>query len=118
MTWCRSIVVFALVAIWSSTPALACLPNPQMTQAEMDCCKKMAGDCHMGAGKHPCCKTVATAPSPVPSIQAKVQFHPVFTLVALLPDIAFDLRTEAESSHTQIGLPPPAPPGTDSILRI
>jgi hypothetical protein len=115
---CRSLVVFALLAIWLSIPALACLPNPQMRQAEMDCCKKMAGDCNMSAEKHPCCKTFATAPSPVPSIQAKVLLQPVLALIALLPDIAFDLRTVAEPSHTQIGLPPPAPPGTESILRI
>jgi hypothetical protein len=114
----RSIVVFALLAIWLSTPALACLPNPQMTQAEMDCCKKMAGDCSMGSGKHPCCKSFTTTPSPIPSVQAKVLLQPCFTLVALVPDIAFDLRAGTESSHLPIGLPPPAPPGTDSILRI
>jgi hypothetical protein len=101
-----------------AAPALACLPNPHMTQAEMDCCKKMAGDCNMGAGKHPCCNTLTTAPSPIASIHAKVQFQPVFTVVALIPDIAFDLRTDAESHHIQIGLPPPAPPGMISVLKI
>lgn len=111
-------VVLGLLAIWLSSPALACLPNLQMTQAEMDCCKKMAGDCNMSAEKHPCCKTFTTAPSPVPSIQAKVLLQPVFALLAFLPDIAFDVRTVADPSHAQIGLPPPAPPGAESILRI
>jgi hypothetical protein len=89
-----------------------------MAQAEMDCCKKMAGDCNMGAEKHPCCKTVATAPSPIASIQPKVQFQPVLALLALVPDIESGARTDAEASVTQIGFPPPSPPGTDSILRI
>jgi hypothetical protein len=115
---CRSIVVLSLLAIWVLTPALACLPNPQMTKAEMDCCKKMAGECNMGAGKHPCCKTLTTAPSPISSVQAKVQVQPAFAVISLLPTIAFDPRTESESSHIQIGLPPPAPPSTDSVLRI
>src|SRR5215470_15598059 len=100
MRRCRSIVVFALLAIWIATPALACLPNPQMTQAEMDCCKKMAGDCNMGAGKHPCCKTVNTIPSPIASIQPNVEFQPIFALIGFVPNFGVDLRNEAELGHT------------------
>jgi hypothetical protein len=114
----QRIVVVALVAICIATPALACLPSPQMTQAEMACCKKMVGDCNMGTGNHPCCKTVTTAPSPIASIQGKVQFKPMTALVALVPDFEFDRRTEAKVSFRHTGLPPPAPPGPHSILRI
>ena len=49
VTLCRSIFAFGLVLLWMAMPALACLPNAAMTQVEMACCKKMAGDCHMGA---------------------------------------------------------------------
>jgi mercuric ion transport protein len=52
-----------------------CLPNSQMTAAEMACCKKMAGDCNMRTGPHPCCKTVSNAPPSVPSIQTISQVH-------------------------------------------
>jgi len=48
-----------------------------MTQSEMACCKKMAGDCRMGAEQHPCCKTVSSAPSPVASLQSEIHFQPV-----------------------------------------
>jgi hypothetical protein len=89
-----------------------------MTKAEMDCCKKMSGDCSMGTRNHPCCKTVSTAPTPVASIQATVQFTPTIVLVALIPEIKFALQSEPDLSLIQVGLPPPAPPGTDSILRI
>jgi len=47
-----------------------------------------------------------------------VQFQPVLALLALVPDIESVARTDAEASITQMGLPPPSPPGTDSILRI
>ena len=114
----RSIVVVVLVAIWFSAPALACLPNPQMTQAEMACCKKMAGDCNMGGGKHPCCKVVAPVPSPIASSQSKAQLQPVFVFVALVLQFEFQAQTEAGVSLTPIGLPPPAPPGPNSTLRI
>jgi len=63
-TW-RSIFAFALVCTWTAIPALACLPNASMTQAEMACCKKMTGDCHMGPSQHPCCKTKAEQPTPL-----------------------------------------------------
>ena len=116
--WGRYFVVLALLSTWVATPAIACLPSPQMTKAEMDCCKKMAGNCNMGAGKHPCCKTVSTAPIAVASISATVDYTPVFILVDSVSNVDFDLRTDADESLTQIGLPPPAPPGTDSILRI
>src|SRR5215469_7178983 len=103
MRW-RSMVGLALLAAWVATPALACLPNPQMTKAEMDCCKKMAGDCTMGSRNHPCCKTVSTAPTPAAAIQAKVQFKPVVVLVSLVRYVEFDLATMADLSLAPVGL--------------
>jgi len=114
----RSILVLSLVTLWIATPALACLPNPQMTTAEMACCKKMAGDCHMGVGQHPCCKTVAKAPQPVASLQSVPQIHPDFAVVAVTPIIQVLVVSQAESEQVSLGLPPPAPPGQHSILRI
>lgn len=47
-----------------ATPVLACVPTSAMTDDEMGCCKKMAGNCDMGAGNHSCCKnTMNRAPS-------------------------------------------------------
>jgi hypothetical protein len=116
---CRFISVLVLVFTWTAIPALACLPNATMTQAEMACCKRMAGDCHMGAGQHSCCKTKAGQASPVAALDRNsVQIHPhvVATLldVKLLPELRLD---RARSSDLQ-GLPPPAPPGLNSVLRI
>ena len=118
MARCRSLLVLSLVALWLATPALACLPNSQMTAAEMACCKKMAGNCRMGAGLHPCCKTLANAPQTVASIQSIAQIQPpvaVVTEIAVVPVIPI---SESELLHAGLGLPPPAPPGLHSILRI
>jgi hypothetical protein len=118
MVRCRSILVLSLVAVWLATPALACLPNSHMTAVEMACCKKMAGDCHMGVGQHPCCKTISNAPQPVASVQPVPQFHPEFAVVPVTPDVQVLLVSETEPEHVGLGVPPPAPPGLHSILRI
>ena len=112
------IIVLALVCLWIGSPALACLPSPQMTHSEMECCKKMAGDCHMGTGQHPCCKTVSNAPAPVASLQPVPHFHPSFAVVAEIAVVQVPSVFERESGQIHLGLPPPAPPGPNSILRI
>jgi hypothetical protein len=118
MARCRSILALSLVALWLAAPALACLPNAQMTPAEMACCKKMAGDCHMGAAQHPCCNIVKTAPQPVASMQAVSQIQAPVAVVAEIAVVSVSSATEAEAMQVGLGLPPPAPPCLHSILRI
>jgi|SRR5579863_6128209 len=118
MVRCRSIIVLSLLALWLATPALACLPSSHMTDAEMACCKKMAGNCHMGTGQHPCCKTVSNAPASVASIQPISQLHLDFAVVAVTLVVHIPCASHAESEQIGLGLPPPAPPGQNSILRI
>jgi hypothetical protein len=89
-----------------------------MTKAEMACCKKMAGECHMAAGKHPCCKTISTEPSPVVSVQPTAQFHPTVAVISLQAPVTLNPAVEDKSARSYLGLPPPAPPGLNSILRI
>jgi hypothetical protein len=89
-----------------------------MTAAEMACCKKMAGDCHMGAGQHPCCKTVSTAPQPVASFQSISQIHVPGAVVVEVAVVFLSSTIEAEAKQVGLGLPPPAPPGLHTILRI
>jgi hypothetical protein len=111
------IVALGLICLWIGSPALACLPNSQMTAAEMACCKKMAGDCHMGMGQHPCCKMVSPAPSPVASLQSSSHIQPNFVVTALTVTFHVVLVSTGESAQVHLGLPPPAPPGLNSILR-
>jgi hypothetical protein len=114
----RPIVILALLALWTVTPALACLPNQQMTNAEMACCKKMAGNCHMGASQHPCCKSVKSVDLPVATVQPIAQMRP--SLVFEVLDFSFqpEPTAHADLAEAHLGLPPPAPPGPNSILRI
>jgi hypothetical protein len=118
MVRCRSIVALSLLCLWVGTPAFACLPNPQMTHSEMECCKKMAGDCHMGTAQHPCCKSVSDAPDSVASVQPIWQIHPDFAVVADTVNVRISSLSRAPSEQIGLGLPPPAPPGQNSILRI
>ena len=72
----------------------------------------------MGTGQHPCCKTVSNAPASVASVQPISKVSPDFavvaeTIVTLVPSVS-----EAESEQIGLGLPPPSPPGQNSILRI
>ena len=118
MVQCRSIVALSLLAVWLTIPALACLPTPQMTDAELACCKKMAGDCSMGSSQHPCCKTVTTVKPSVATVLPASQVHPVFATVDLSAGYEAMPVSHVASPQAHIGLPSPAPPGTDSILRI
>lgn len=119
MAKCRSIFAFSLVLLWTAMPALACLPSQEMTQAEMACCKKMAGDCHMGVGQHPCCKTSVSPNAPVATIQRTSPHIQPYVVAILLHTILF-LTTvlQATPSRENLGLPPPAPPALNSVLRI
>jgi hypothetical protein len=119
MARCRSVMGLGLLAVWLAIPALACLPNSQMTAAEMACCKKMAGDCQMGSGQHPCCKTIANRPQQVAATQPISQILPSVAVVAeVATDPVPSTLTAAAETHVGLGLPPPAPPGLHSILRI
>jgi hypothetical protein len=89
-----------------------------MTEAEMACCKKMAGDCHMGVGKHPCCKTVTSGDVPVATLQPTTHVQPSFAVVALIHVQEEIPLAEFALTQANRGLPPPAPPGLTSILRI
>ena len=119
MAKCRSMFVFVIVFTWTAAPALACLPNASMTQAEMACCKKMAGDCHMGLGQHPCCKTKVEQATPVATLdRTSTQIQPYFSAtvlgVSILPEPVLDRADRSELR----GLPPPAPPGLNPVLRL
>lgn len=114
----RAVLSFVLILVWTATPALACLPTSTMTQVEMECCKNMAGDCHMGSRNHPCCEKNANQPTVVANVQRTHVLHPVFTAILLIVS-ATDLPTlNVEHHHLTLGLPPPAPPNLSSILRI
>jgi hypothetical protein len=108
-----------LLAVFLVTaPLLACLPTPSMTNAEMACCKKMAGNCDMGTGNHSCCKTSVSTPQ-LAAIAHNPQVHQPDSLVAV-PTIFTDAAVRLTSEVVRV-VPSPipiSPPGSQSILRI
>lgn len=114
----RSLLVLGLVALWVATPALACLPNSHMTAVEMVCCKKMAGNCHMGVGQHPCCKTVSNAPQPVALVHSVSRIQPPVAVAAEIAVVVVPSIAQTDAMQVGLSLPPPSPPGQHAILRI
>jgi hypothetical protein len=121
MAHCRSIVALGMLAMWLTVPALACLPTPQMTDAEMACCKKMAGDCEMGTAQHPCCKTTTRDNAPYLSNSHSAISAPTQATTAVLPVIEIIGLPDASSQFvtpSDAHAPPESPPALTSILRV
>ena len=114
----RRPILFALAILLATVPLLSCLPTPSMTDAEMACCQKMAGNCDMGTGNHSCCKTTVSTPQLV-AIAHSPQNHQNHALVAV--PIIFTDADIALTSRVVLVVPfaiPISPPGSQSILRI
>jgi hypothetical protein len=115
----RYLLTFSQALMLAIAPLLACLPSPAMTDAEMACCKKMAGNCDMGSGDHSCCKTTLNRVPASAAFPNHQVLHVDFVLVpvSVVPaDVAPD-RSFADSAFTYICLAS-SPPGFQSILRI
>jgi hypothetical protein len=113
--------MLVITVLWAVTPAIACLvPMRAMTQAERDCCLKMAQECgsSMMPSSHSCCQGHRhdTAVSPVTTYSPT---RPVD--VAIVPQISILLVMSQSASPRVQALeapPPESSPGCSSILRI
>jgi hypothetical protein len=72
----------------------------------------------MGSQNHPCCEKSAAQPSPVATVQQPHVLHVEFTAVMLVSQTSALATYYAESHPLTLGLPPPAPPNLNSVLRI
>lgn len=90
-----------------------------MTDAEMACCKKMAGDCDMGVGNHSCCKTTVSVSKSMVVLAQRQQDHVPPVLVAV-PILFTDVKVDFTSEDVRVTPSPTpiSPPGSQSILRI
>ena len=116
---CRRTIALFLALLGMASPLLACLPNPSMTPAEMECCKKMAGNCDMGGGNHKCCDVTVNHAAPVAAIVHSSGLHAL-----ALPMIVLDARTEiapprlVERIISSSVVASPSPPGSPIVLRL
>ena len=116
---CRAVIsLFAAVLVLAS-PLLACVPSPSMTPAEMECCRKMAGNCDMGGGNHKCCSVTMTYPTPIAAI-----IHNGDGQATAVPMIVIDSWSEGssprvkESLTSSLVLVVSSPPGFTAVLRL
>jgi hypothetical protein len=72
----------------------------------------------MGSHSHPCCEKNVNQPSPVATVQQSHAQHFVFMAVTSVAQAICLPMRDAESHRLALGLPPPAPPNLNSILRI
>jgi hypothetical protein len=108
----RSIFVL-LLFLWVAAPVLACLPTAAMTDAEMACCKKMAGECDMGSGNHSCCQhTISATPTVATAVQSSQP-----DLLALAKTTA-DIYGEFSLEHYDEALQRSAHPRETSPLEL
>lgn len=113
--------MLVITVLWAATPAIACLvPMRAMTQAEHDCCLKMAQECgsSMMPSSHSCCQGHRhdIAVSPVTTYSLTRPFD-----VAIVPQTSILLiASQSVSLHVPaLEAPPPeSSPGCSSILRI
>jgi hypothetical protein len=116
-----ALAMLVITVLWAVTPAIACMiPLRPMTQAEHECCKKMAQQCGSSAmpSSHSCCQEHERegAVSPVPTYSPTRPFD-----VAIIPQTAVLLIASEptfQSSAVLEAPPPEASPGCSSILRI
>ncbi|MBS1839425.1 MAG: hypothetical protein JSS69_12845 [Acidobacteria bacterium] len=114
----RRSLILGLVMLLATAPLLACLPTRGMSEAEMACCKKMAGNCDMGTGNHGCCKTTVSTPQ-LTAITHNVPIHQQDALVTLSPVLTNDdTGLTGEIVRVVSFSFPISPPGSSTILRI
>jgi hypothetical protein len=109
-----------------ATPIMVCTMQANaMTEAERDCCKRMAQNCGKGkmSQSHSCCKTVSM-PDHLPAMQSSSDFKSAYHVLVLadvlprismaVPLVEFAPAVWASDMHG----PPGCPPVTISVLRI
>jgi hypothetical protein len=108
-----------LLFLWVAAPVLACLPTAAMSDAEMACCKKMAGECDMGSGNHSCCQHNISATPTVATVAHSSQ-PDLLVLARTTADIygEFSPGHYDEALHRSAHAPETSPLDLKLILRI
>ena len=118
MSWRYRAFVLSIVMGWGLAPQLACfVPDAMFTQAERDCCEKMAAECGGPMMTHTCCRTVVRTDA---GIATKLVRHgmPVFELVERTTDMLQPAATSRSLPVSSNHGPPDDPSLIPTVLRI
>src|SRR5215471_3974165 len=116
-----ALAMLVVTVLWAVTPAIACMiPARPMTQAEHECCKKMAQNCgsSLMPSSHSCCQVHDHDGRVIPV----ATYSPTRPFdVAIIPQADVQLSASEPSvpgSSVLEASPPEPSPGCSSILRI
>ena len=120
MSWPFRALVLLILLGWGIAPELICFIPDQpssSSQAEVDCCQKMAGECGNTQMSHQCCRPEVKTQI---GVAAKIirQSMPVSEAAKWNPDITTALHDCWKVLATTIDRPPDKPLLSPSILRI
>ena len=114
----RRPVLFVLTMLLNTASLLICIPTPAMSDAEMECCKKMAGNCDMGGGDHKCCDTTLNHSAPTTAVLRDTT--PTVALHTVDANVCIEIspvRIGEAREFIPVALSG-SPPGFSAILRI
>ena len=116
----RVLEAVGLVESQKSGRVRTCRLKPAaMTDAEMACCKKMAGECDMGSGNHSCCQhTISATPTVATAVRSSQP--DLLALARTSADIygEFSLKHYDEALQRSAHAPETSPLDLKLILRI
>ncbi len=118
LQFCAAVAVLLVVI---SAPTLNCMSLfYKMDMQQMDCCKKMAAGCDMGAANESCCQSSSdpyaangTMASKSVQVSTPVLELPLRVEPAVLLFTSGEFTTPADADS-----PPSSPPLSSSVLRI
>lgn len=120
----RQFGIVLLLLVSYLTPAMACMVSnvQQMNAEERACCRAMKNQCEqMGmSSSHGCCQKAPKSTQENAIASKSVSYHPIAVAIVWLstmewPNLNRVIAGAVEYADTS---PPPAPPGSISILRI
>lgn len=115
----RPVIAFFVALLVLAGPLLACVPTPSMTPAEVECCKKMAGNCDMGGGNHKCCNVKVSHSAPVAAIMHGCDAQTITVPAIVAGTWGEDsLPRLAENIIPSLALVAPSPPGFPTVLKL
>jgi hypothetical protein len=89
-----------------------------MTTAEMECCKKMAGNCDMGGGNHKCCDVTVNHSASTAAVVQHSHIHQPAVVVMLCDRIEETQLQYGGDFAPVLTTIPLSPPGASTVLRI